>query len=90
MEVSIFSREDIRAQKSKFVEARLHSDTKDKLLNKRIAELVETVAKTSAQPTYVTVDPASEKEFGRYTRAALTEGDVVEFIEFLKWSAAEL
>ena len=88
MEVSIFPLQSVRAEKSKFIEARLHADTTDPELHARIAGLIETVAKTSAQPTYVAMKPSTEIELGRYNGAALS--DAGPFIEFLQVMAAEL
>lgn len=57
---------DIVRLKKNFIEARLNSDARDPVLRKRIAELIETVAETPAQPTYVTMDPDTEKVTGRF------------------------
>ena len=88
MEVSIFDIQSVRDQKSKFVEARLHSDTLDLELRKRIAGLIETVAKSTAQPIYVAMNPKTEVELGRFNGASI--GDETVFVEFLKTMAAEL
>lgn len=81
MEVSIFPKPEVRLEKSKFVEARLHSDTLDPELNKRIAGLIETVARSTAQPIYVAMDPSTETELGRKSG---TEGGAPVFIRFLE------
>lgn len=88
MEVSIFPQPAVRAEKSKFVEARLHSDTKEPELHKRIAGLIETVAKSTAQPIYVAMSPSTETELGRFNGAAI--GGSEPFVEFLAAMAAEL
>lgn len=89
MEVSIFPLPEVRAQKSRFVEARLHADTKDEVLKARIAGLVETVARSSAQPIYVAMDPVTEQELGRFGRAVLaSESD--KFVAFLEAMVSEL
>lgn len=88
MEVSIFPLPSVRAEKSKFVEARLHSDTKDPELNKRIAGLVDTVAKSTAQPIYVAMKPKSEVEVGRFNGSSLGGAD--PFVEFLSDMATKL
>ena len=89
MEVSIFPLPEVRALKSRFVEARLHADTKVDVLKARIAGLVETVARAAAQPIYVAMDPATEKELGRFGRAVLaSESD--KFVMFLEAMVNEL
>ena len=90
MEVSIFPKPSVSAQKSKFVEARLHSDTKDPVLQKRIAGLVETVAKTGAQPIYVAMDPNTEAEMARFNGAALSASLQADFVAFLEAMAARI
>lgn len=82
MEVSIFPLPDVRALKSQFVEARLHSDTKDPELHARIAGLVETVAQSTSQPIYVVVNPVTEKEVDRF-KGAVLPGNSGAFVEFL-------
>ena len=88
MEVSIFPRPNVRAEKSKFVEARLHADTKDSVLRARIAELVDSVAKTTAQPTYVALNPTSELEIGRFNGSSL-KGEA-PYVQFLSDMAVKL
>lgn len=88
MEVSIFPLPNVRAEKEKFVEARLHADADNLELRKRIAGLVETVARTTAQPTYVALDPQTEVELGRFNGSSL--GSEEPFVEFLSAMAAEL
>ncbi|MEM9801438.1 MAG: hypothetical protein AAGA20_14015 [Planctomycetota bacterium] len=87
MEVSIFPDPMVRAHKTSFIEARLHSDAENPVHRERIAGLIETVAKSTAQPIYVAVDPATEAEISRYSGAALTPD---EFAEFLSDAAGEL
>lgn len=81
MEVSIFPAPAVRAQKSQFIEARLHADTKDLVLRARIAELVESMAKSTAQPIYVALDAKEEVELGRFSGAILSSPD--PFASFL-------
>jgi len=69
-----------------YVEARLHSDAHDLEKRKRIAELIETVAKTEAQPTYVVIDTSDESEVARYNGAPILQGDDEVFVEFLQTS----
>jgi hypothetical protein len=88
MEVSIFPADSVRAQKVKFIEARLHSDTKDAILRKRIAGLIETVARSKAQPIYVAMDPSTELERDRFNGMVLNGPD--EFAEFLADMAAAI
>ena len=82
MEVSIFPSAAVREQKVKFIEARLHSDTKDPKLHERIAGLIATVAKNKAQPIYVVLDPQTEKEINRFNGATLGNPD--QFAGFLR------
>ncbi|MEM9378793.1 MAG: hypothetical protein AAGB93_02510 [Planctomycetota bacterium] len=82
MEVFIFPRPSVRELKRGFVEARLHSDATDPALRARIAELIETVAKSPAQPIYVSLDPDSEVEYGRFNGATLSDPE--PFAEFLR------
>ncbi|QDV10043.1 hypothetical protein Poly30_56050 [Planctomycetes bacterium Poly30] len=89
MEVSIFPLPEVRPLKGQFVEARLHSDTKDPVLNARIAGLIETVAKSPAQPIYVAMDPQTEKEVGRFEGAVLP-GQSQKFVDFLEYVITEL
>ncbi len=88
MEVSIFPKPSVSSLKAKFVEARLHADTEDEDLNARIAELIKTVAKSPAQPIYVAMDPATEKEVTRFKGAVL--GSPKPFADFLKHVIGEL
>ncbi len=88
MEVSIFPLPTVRAEKAKFVEARLHSDTEDLELRKRIAGLIENVAKSTAQPIYVAMNPSTETELGRFNGASI--GGPEPFVEFLSAMALEL
>lgn len=89
MEVSIFPRPEINPLKAKFVEARLHADTKDDKLKARIAGLIETVAKSPAQPIYVAMNPVTEIEVARYNQAALA-GTWPKFVAFLEYAIEEL
>ncbi len=89
VEVSIFPRAEVRAHKSKFVEVRLHADTEDEVLRERIAGLIATVAKSPAQPIYVTFDPDNETELYRWG-GGITQGEVKDFAEFLRVSSEEL
>jgi len=84
MEDSIFPRSAVADELQHFIEARLHSDADDPVLRAQIAELIETVAGTIGQPTYVALDPRDGRELGRYLGAAVTEEHVREFIQFLK------
>ncbi|MEM1452034.1 MAG: hypothetical protein AAF957_25035 [Planctomycetota bacterium] len=82
MEVSIFPQPSVRDFKRGFIEARLHSDAKDPAQRERNAELIETVAKSPAQPIYVALDPETEVEHGRFNGATLNDPE--PFAEFLK------
>lgn len=81
MEDSIFPRADVRDLKVKFIEARLHNDAHDETLRARIAELIDTVAGTIAQPTYVTLNPATEAELARFNGKELSKGEFASFLE---------
>lgn len=83
MEEYIFPRADVREQKVKFIEARLHADATDHSRRPRIAELIEEIAGTIAQPTYVTLDPESQRELARFNGKEINKG---EFTEFLRLS----
>ena len=85
-EVSVFPKPEVRKARSLYVEARLHSDAHDLEKRERIAELIETVAKTEAQPTYVVVDTKTEAEVSRYNGAPILAGDDAVFVEFLESS----
>ena len=61
-----------------FVEARLHTDRPSPHLE-RILELQERLAETLALPTYVLVDPDTEKRIGRTS----FRGSAAGFREFL-------
>ena len=82
VEVSTFYEPVVSEQKKNFVEARLHADSDDDDLRARIAELVESVAKSGSQPIYVVVDPSTEVEISRWPGAPITESE--GFSEFLK------
>lgn len=58
--------------KEQIVEARLHIDTKNEVLQARIQQLVDDVVDGSnAKPIYVLVDPSTEKELARWQGAPL-------------------
>ena len=84
MEVSIFPRSDVREVKQHFVEARLHNDAENPEFRQRIAGLIDEVAKTKAQPTYVVMDPWAETEVNRWGGAPLLPGQDEQFIGFLQ------
>ena len=88
MEVSIFPDYTIRDLKSGFVEARLHSDAHDRSHRERIAGLVETLAESTAQPIYVSVDPRTENEMARFSGATI--GNPEPFRFFLDVMTEEL
>lgn len=75
MEESIFPADVVRSKKVKFIEARLHSDTHFPEYQERIDGLIETVAKSIAQPIYIALDPKTEVEIGRFNGAVLTSPD---------------
>ena len=81
MEVSVFPKYNVRDLKSQFVEARLHSDAHDPVLRERIAELIETLAESTAQPIYISVDPRTEQEMARFSGATITNWQ--PFVTFL-------
>ncbi len=65
-----------------YIEARLHTDGTANA--ERIKEMQTSLARTVAMPVFVIVDPATEKELGRYEGAALTPGQQRSYIEFLE------
>lgn len=81
MEVSIFPKPEVRELKQRWVEARLHSDAEEPEHRERIAGLIETLAKSPAQPIYVAVDPSSEEELGRFQGGTIK--DWSPFVEFM-------
>ena len=81
MEVSVFPEPAVAAAKREYVEARLHSDAHDPVLLERVTELIETVARTPAQPTYVIVEPTSEIELGRWNGAIRSNEEFVDFLQ---------
>lgn len=85
-EVSVFPKVDVVKARALYVEARLHSDAYDEEHRKQITEMIESVAKTRAQPTYVVVDVSSESEVSRYGGAPILKGQDLDFIEFLETS----
>jgi hypothetical protein len=85
MEESTFPLPAVAGELSHFVEARLHADTKNIVHQARIKELIDTMARTPAQPTFVVIDPSSGKELGRWTDgAALFQADIKAFTKFLQ------
>ena len=52
------------------------------MLKERIAELVQSIAKTQSQPTYVIIDPKSETELSRFRGGAVGLGD--QFVLFIE------
>ncbi len=87
-EVSVFPKPEVAKARALYVEARLHSDAYDLEQRAQIAEMIETVAKTRAQPTYVIIDTETENEVARYKGAPLppTDPDAEIFVEFLETS----
>lgn len=81
MEVTVFEQPKIRALRAGYIEARLHTDAADEALRTLIADQTRTIARTSAQPVYVVLDPSSGSEIGRFAGAAL--GDTETFETFL-------
>lgn len=88
MEVSIFPDARIRDLKAGFVEARLNSDAYDPEERARIAGLIESLAKSTAQPIYVSVDPRTEQEMARFSGATI--GNPQPFQFFLEVMTEEL
>ena len=88
MEVSIFPKPDVREFKQRWVEARLHSDATDPAHRERIAGLIESLAKSPAQPIYVAVDPATELEINRFNGGTIA--DWSPLVAFMKAMTAEL
>ena len=64
------------------MEVRLHTDGKTKI--DRIKELQNSLARTTANPVYVIVDPETEEELDRYEGAALTSGQQDSYMTFLE------
>ncbi len=89
MEETIFPRPAVAGELQHFIEARLHSDARDDKLRARIAELIPAIAHGYGQPIYVALDPETGVELGRYEGAALTRGDIRDFIAFLKSARAK-
>ena len=54
----------------------------------RIAGLIESLAKSPAQPIYVAVDPATELEINRFNGGTIA--DWSPFVAFMKAMTAEL
>lgn len=85
-EVSVFPKPEVRKARALYVEARLHSDAHDLEKRKRIRELIDTVAETEAQPTYVIVNKETGSTISKYDGAPILKGQDLEFIEFLRSS----
>lgn len=62
----------------------MHSDAHDPVLRERVTELIETVARTPAQPTYVLVEPATEVELGRWRGPVKSNEEFVDFLQDAK------
>lgn len=88
MEVSVFPDYKVRDLKAGFVEARLHSDAHDLALRERIAELIESLAESTAQPIYISVDPRNEQEMARFSGATISNPQ--PFAHFLSVMTDEL
>jgi hypothetical protein len=84
MEQSVFPLPAVAGELQHFVEARLHADSHDPEHRARIAVLIETMARTVAQPVFVALDPKTGAELGRYRGAALLDSHIREFVEFLQ------
>ena len=69
-----------------YIEARLHTDGDTN--KERIKELQTSLARSVANPIYVLLDPETEAELSRHEGAALTAGQVEDFITFLRQPAA--
>jgi hypothetical protein len=61
-----------------YVEARLHTDGQQNA--ERIGELVRTLARTPATPTYVVIDPRTETEVDRHEGGYLSVQAVADFL----------
>ena len=82
MEQKVFRRPAVAGILVKdFVEARLHTDTGDKLARAHILELQKELSGSVANPFYVTMDPRSGKVLGKYAGATLADDS--PFVEFL-------
>ena len=86
MEVSVFTKTEVRAVLDKFVEIRLHVDDYSsdaaKARNERFIEYRKKLAQSSALPIYVIVDPANpEKPLRVFPQADLPGG--LRFRQFL-------
>ena len=66
----------------------LHSDAHDADLRDRIAELIEEIAGSIAQPIYVALDPDTGRELGRFEGATLSNPE--PFIAFLQGARSQV
>jgi len=86
MEEKVFHRAAVAAELERFVEARLHTDSGDPVKRAEFKALEERLAHTTANPVYVTQDPATMATLGLFEGATLT--DDTPFIEFLRAARA--
>lgn len=85
MEENVFPEPAVAGHLKNYVEARLHTDGRKNI--ERILQLQEDLARTAANPVYVLVDPADEREIARFEGATF---DQDEFIDFLVVGEREL
>lgn len=80
MEENVFPKPAVAGiLENRYVEARLHTDGKTNI--DRIKQLQESLARTTANPVYVLIDPEGEKELGRFEGASVTDAAFIEFLE---------
>lgn len=80
MEEKVFHRAAVAAQLDNYIEARLHTDQGAPAARWR--ELIQELAQTLANPTYVIVDPRDDEVLGIFEGGAvLNDAPFIAFLE---------